>query len=120
MTKEKYKSMTLVELKNIAKEIGIKNISKFKKNELIEEILSNKPNSIEKGGVILREKIAPKDTNSTSNNIINTRRYENRNNESNKSNESNIEDNTEKQVYVNSYLNEEEEKLFRENFLKRF
>ena len=30
------------------------------------------------------------------------------NNESNKSNESNIEDNTEKQVYVNSYLNEEE------------
>ena len=87
MTKEKYKSMTLVELKNIAKEIGIKNISKFKKNELIEEILSNKPNSIEKDGVILREKIAPKDTNNTSNNIINTRRYENRNNESNKSTE---------------------------------
>ncbi len=102
MTKEKYKSMTLVELKNIAKEIGIKNISKFKKNELIEEILSNKPNSIEKGGVILREKIAPKDTNSTSNNIINTRRYENRNNESNKS----TEKTTEKKEQLKAMIND--------------
>ena len=30
--------MTLVQLKEIAKELGIKNISKLKKSELIEEI----------------------------------------------------------------------------------
>ncbi|MBD7912634.1 transcription termination factor Rho [Clostridium cibarium] len=63
MTKEKYEEMTLAELKEIAKELGIKNISKFKKNELIEEIVSKKSNSIEKDGVVLREKIAPKPSN---------------------------------------------------------
>ncbi|MGL4742613.1 MAG: transcription termination factor Rho [Sarcina sp.] len=61
--------MTLVELKEIAKELGIKNISKKKKSELVELIVeiknSNKEetkqeNEIEKDGVILREKISPR------------------------------------------------------------
>ena len=39
MTKEQYNSMTLVQLKEIAKELGIKNISKLKKSELIEALI---------------------------------------------------------------------------------
>ena len=34
MTRETYAEMTLVDLKNKAKELGIKNISKLKKNDL--------------------------------------------------------------------------------------
>ena len=60
MDKETYNDMTLVELKEIAKERGIKNISKLKKQELIEELIKTTPNKIEKNGVILTEKIAPK------------------------------------------------------------
>ena len=60
MNKENYDKKTLVELKEIAKELNIKNISKLKKSELIEEILNNSPKSIEKNGVILQEKITPK------------------------------------------------------------
>ena len=60
MTRQDYESMTLSKLKEIAKELGIKNISKYKKNELIEEILNISPNTIQKDGVILRENIAPK------------------------------------------------------------
>ncbi len=68
MTKDVYEKMTLAELKEIAKSSGIKNISKLKKGELIEEIIKNSninlekdiPNKIEKDGVILTEKIAPK------------------------------------------------------------
>ena len=52
--------MTLVDLKNNAKELGIKNISKLKKNEIIDELVKVTPNAIEKDGVILTEKIAPK------------------------------------------------------------
>jgi len=61
--------MNLSELKEIAKELGIKNLSKFKKSELIEEIKKITPAeetrtaipaSIEKAGVVLREKISPK------------------------------------------------------------
>lgn len=69
MTKEKYEKMTLVELKKIAKELGIKNISKLKKDELIEKVTLEEGNSIEKDGVILREKIAPK--------VTNNRKYDN-------------------------------------------
>ena len=75
MTKEKYEKMTLVELRKIAKELGIKNISKLKKDELIEKVESiekapaEEGNSIEKDGVILREKISPK--------VSNNRGYEN-------------------------------------------
>ncbi|OOM12018.1 transcription termination factor Rho [Clostridium saccharobutylicum] len=60
MTREQYETMTLTNLKEVAKGLGIKNISKFKKNELVEEIIKTSPNSIEKNGVILRENIAPK------------------------------------------------------------
>ncbi|WP_373419333.1 transcription termination factor Rho [Clostridium sp. BSD9I1] len=54
--------MTVNELKSIAKELGIKNISKLKKSELIEEIKKVSPMYIEKDGVVLREKISPKST----------------------------------------------------------
>lgn len=65
MTKQEYENMTLTGLKDIAKNLGVKNISKYKKNELIEEILKNSSNFIEKDGVILRENIAPKTTKET-------------------------------------------------------
>lgn len=72
MTREIYSEMTLVDLKNKAKELGIKNISKLKKSEVIDELVKVTPNSIEKNGVVLREKIAPKirekeSTNNTNN-----------------------------------------------------
>lgn len=60
MTREVYEGMTLASLKEVAKELKIKNISKYKKSELIDEIIKNKVNSIEKNGVILKEKISPK------------------------------------------------------------
>lgn len=63
MATENYNEMTLVNLKEIAKEKGIKNISKLKKSELIEELVKITPNKIEKNGVILTEKIAPKNIN---------------------------------------------------------
>ncbi|WP_373689119.1 transcription termination factor Rho [Clostridium sp. YIM B02551] len=52
--------MTLNELKEVAKDLGIKNLSKKKKGEIIEEIIASSPNTIEKDGVFLREKITPK------------------------------------------------------------
>ena len=60
MNKENYEKKTLVELKEIAKELNIKNISKLKKSELIDEIINNSPKQIERNGVILQEKITPK------------------------------------------------------------
>lgn len=60
MNKENYEKKTLIELKEIAKELNIKNISKLKKSELIDEILDKSPKSIEKNGVILKENITPK------------------------------------------------------------
>lgn len=68
MTRETYAEMTLVDLKNKAKELGIKNISKLKKSEIIDELVKVLPNAIEKDGVILTEKIAPK-IRETENNI---------------------------------------------------
>ncbi|MCQ2969539.1 MAG: transcription termination factor Rho [Clostridium sp.] len=59
--------MTLASLKEIAKEKGIKNISKLKKSELIEELVKITPNKIEKDGVILTEKIAPKNRSTVAN-----------------------------------------------------
>ncbi|WP_026882087.1 transcription termination factor Rho [Clostridium akagii] len=53
-------SMTLVQIKETAKGLGIKNLSKFRKKELIDEINRVSPVSIEKNGVVLREKITPK------------------------------------------------------------
>ena len=69
MTKQEYENMTLTSLKEIAKKIGIKNISKYKKHDLIEEILRMSQNSIEKDGVILRENIAPKNNTQVKNTI---------------------------------------------------
>ena len=67
MTREIYSEMTLVDLKNKAKELGIKNISKLKKSELIDELVKVTPNSIEKNGVVLREKESSNNTNNTNN-----------------------------------------------------
>jgi len=53
--------MNLSELKELAKGLGIKNISKFKKAELIQEIKKVSPVSIEKSGIVLRERISPKE-----------------------------------------------------------
>ena len=63
MATENYNEMTLVNLKEIAKEKGIKNISKLKKSELIEELVKITPNKIEKNGINLKEKIEPKNRN---------------------------------------------------------
>ncbi|WP_111930989.1 transcription termination factor Rho [Clostridium tertium] len=60
MSKEIYERKTLAELKEIAKQLNIKNISKLKKSELIDAIIENSPKSIEKNGVILQEKITSK------------------------------------------------------------
>lgn len=76
MNKENYEKKTLIELKEIAKELNIKNISKLKKSELIEEILNNSPKSIEKNGVIVQEKITPKVKNEDSTNIVNDNKEE--------------------------------------------
>jgi transcription termination factor Rho len=60
LSKEIYERKTLAELKEIAKQLNIKNISKLKKSELIDAIIENSPKSIEKNGVILQEKITSK------------------------------------------------------------
>lgn len=60
LTNKELDSMNLSELKEIAKNLGIKNIAKFKKADLIEEIRRISPAAIEKSGIILREKISPK------------------------------------------------------------
>ena len=81
MTREMYAEMTLVDLKNKAKELGIKNISKLKKSEIIDELMKITPNAIEKNGMILTEKIAPKtreQENSSTTNSSNN--YQNRDN----------------------------------------
>ncbi len=67
MTKQEYEGMTLINLKESAKNLGVKNISKYKKSELIEEILKISINFVEKNGVILRENIAPKIVEETKN-----------------------------------------------------
>lgn len=61
MTREEYSNMTLAKLKEIATELGIKNVYKYKKNELIDEIMASNQKSFNKDGVILQEKIAPKE-----------------------------------------------------------
>lgn len=80
MTRETYAEMTLVDLKNKAKELGIKNISKLKKNEIIDELVKVTPNAIEKNGVILTEKIAPKVREQANTNNTFSNNHENREN----------------------------------------
>ncbi|AYD39184.1 transcription termination factor Rho [Clostridium fermenticellae] len=53
-------SMTLAQLREIAKGLGVRNISKYRKLELIEEIKKVSPAYIEKDGIVLREKITSK------------------------------------------------------------
>ena len=60
MTHINFDDMNLSELKEKAKELGIKNISKFKKSELIEELKKFSPATIEKDGKLVVEKISPK------------------------------------------------------------
>ena len=78
MNKENYEKKTLIELKEIAKELNIKNISKLKKSELIDEILEKSPKSIEKNGVILQEKITPKSNNEENSTLNKVNNEENR------------------------------------------
>lgn len=80
MTREAYAEMTLVDLKNKAKELGIKNISKLKKSEIIDELVKVTPNTIEKNGVILTERIAPKVKEQENFNNTFSNNYENREN----------------------------------------
>ncbi|MDP4143459.1 MAG: transcription termination factor Rho [Bacillota bacterium] len=53
-----FESMTLADLRQMAKDLGLKNITKHKKAELIEELKKVSPAYIKKEGVILREKIS--------------------------------------------------------------
>jgi transcription termination factor Rho len=61
-----------VQLRQIAKGLGVKNISKYRKSELIDEIKKVSPAYIEKDGVVLREKIISKaDTEDTNKESVN-------------------------------------------------
>ncbi|KAA8671790.1 transcription termination factor Rho [Clostridium sp. HV4-5-A1G] len=60
MNSEDIDNMTVAKLKDIAKALEIKSISKYKKSELIEEIKRVSPAYINKNGIVLREKISPK------------------------------------------------------------
>lgn len=60
MANKDFQLMTVQELREIAKELGIKGTSKLKKTELIDEINNKSQMSINKDGVILTEKIASK------------------------------------------------------------
>lgn len=60
MNNNELENLTLSELKELAGGLAIKNLSKFRKAELIEEIKKVSPVSIEKDGMVLREKISPK------------------------------------------------------------
>jgi len=68
-------NMTLLELKEAAKELGLKNLSKLKKAELIEEITRVSPAFVEKDGVILREKISPKKVSEEKEELVENRNY---------------------------------------------
>ena len=70
MVNKEFENMTVVELREQCKELGVKNISKLKKSELIEEIKKVTPASVQKDGVILREKISPKNTTIVEDSVI--------------------------------------------------
>lgn len=109
MTKQKYEDMTLIKLKEIAKELGIKNISKFKKDELIEEIIRVSPNYIEKAGVVLRENITPKVTS------VNIERDKSKADNSVDNKEKNlIEERTNTTIQRNNVLQEEKREKLKE------
>ncbi|HCW54298.1 MAG TPA: transcription termination factor Rho [Clostridium sp.] len=123
MTKQEYENMTLSSLKEIAKELGVKNISKFKKNELIDEIIKVSPNSIEKDGVVLRENISPKENGKTveSNKNSNISRQNNTRNNMNKNIDNQRFNNTGvNNNYNNNFRNElnDSEKIEKKEVLK--
>ena len=108
MTKQDYEKMTLTKLKEVAKELGIKNISKFKKDDLIGEILKISPNSIEKEGVVLRESIAPRS------NAISTENTETKNNSKSYNKEKQMSENishSREDIKRNSDQEEKKERL---------
>ncbi|GAA0177760.1 transcription termination factor Rho [Clostridium sediminicola] len=86
---------TVAQLREVAKNLGLKNISKFKKSELIDKIKESKSFSIEKDGIILRERIKEKTVTEeksvkvveNNNNKASTFKIENRNDSSNKNNQ---------------------------------
>ncbi|MCR3758364.1 transcription termination factor Rho [Clostridium felsineum] len=94
--------MTVTELKELAKELGLKNVSKYRKKDLIDEINKKSPNSIEKDGVMLKENIKPKNVleeksntvmesgNNSNTNNINTNNINTNNSNVNNSNTNNI------------------------------
>ena len=75
MINKDLENMTLLELKEAAKELGLKNLSKLKKAELIEEITRVSPAFVEKDGVILREKISPKKVSEEKEELVENRTY---------------------------------------------
>ena len=97
MINKDYESMTVKELREIAKKLDIKNISKLKKIELIQQIKTSKSAAIEKDGKILVEKISPK--------IVK--------NENNIHNKINRENNVREDKNISSNKNNEESKTER-------
>ena len=75
MNSKDYENMKLNELKELAKELNIKNYSKYKKSELIDVIKQSRNEEeaakIEVNGVTLKESIKPK------NNVVEERRESN-------------------------------------------
>ncbi|MDT8715605.1 transcription termination factor Rho [Clostridium sp. 19966] len=63
MSNKDYENMTLNELREIAKELNIKSVTKYKKGELIDELKKKSPLYIEKDGVRLVERISQKPVN---------------------------------------------------------
>jgi transcription termination factor Rho len=98
--------MTLTSLKDIAKDLGVKNISKYKKNELIEEILKVSNNFIEKDGVILRENIAPKTVKESLLSKIDNNDSSKSNNNSETNSEAIAAENIEKKENLKEMINE--------------
>ncbi|WP_423243715.1 transcription termination factor Rho [Clostridium niameyense] len=95
--------MTVKELREIAKKLNVKNISKFKKSELIDKIKEINPTVIEKNGEILVEKITHKNTTNTFNEVNNKH-----NNERDKPNlvHRNVEEDRGKKEKLKNMINE--------------
>ncbi|MCD2346723.1 transcription termination factor Rho [Clostridium guangxiense] len=106
MINDELESMTLVVLKEIAKKLEIKNAYKYKKSELINLIKEKRSISIQKDGVILREKISPK-----KNMVVEEKdREENINNDE----KSNLQKNEVKANSKNNVSREEKNEKFKE------
>ena len=114
MTRQEYENLTLSNLKEIAKELGVKNISKFKKNELIDEIIRVSPNSIEKDGVVLRENISPKN-NISAEKVINENDNKQNNVRPNINRNNDVQRNTDNNSNINnSYQKAEKKEMLKE------